>query len=140
GPDEEAAGQPAAKGMNDNEPDAVRADHSIPEVRGMAFPVPAGGGPKLPVMVGEKGTYWCTIRVHGTPGHASMPLRTDNALVTAAEVVKRIADFQPKTEIHDVWRAFVERMQFSEDMGKALLDPDAFQQLSENLPVGLARM
>jgi acetylornithine deacetylase/succinyl-diaminopimelate desuccinylase-like protein len=91
-------------------------------------------------MVGEKGTYWCTIRVHGTPGHASMPLRTDNALVTAAEVVRRIASYQPKTEIHDVWRRFVERMQFPEEMSKALLDPDAFDQLSENLPVGLARM
>ena len=31
-------------------------------------------------------------RVHGTPGHGSQPFRTDNALVTAAEVVRRIAD------------------------------------------------
>src|SRR5947208_2544335 len=139
-PDEEALGQHGAKWMTENEPDAVRADYCITEFGGMRFPVPTEGGAKLPVMVGEKGTYWCTLRVRGTPGHASMPLRTDNALVTAAEVVKRIADFQPKTEIHDVWRAFVERMQFPEDMGKALLDPDAFQQLSENLPVGLARM
>ena len=138
--DEEALGKHGAQWMTENEPEAVRADYCITEFGGMRFPIPTAGGPKLPVMVGEKGTYWCTIRVHGTPGHASMPLRTDNALVTAAEVVKRIADFQPKTEIHDVWRAFVERMQFPEDMGKALLDPDAFQQLSENLPVGLARM
>jgi acetylornithine deacetylase/succinyl-diaminopimelate desuccinylase-like protein len=118
----------------------VRTDYCITEFGGMRFPVPTEGGPKLPVMVGEKGTYWCTIRVHGTPGHASMPLRTDNAIVTAAEVVRRIAAYQPKTEIHDVWRRFVERMQFPEEMSNALLDPDKFDELSENLPVGLARM
>ena len=43
----------------------------------------------LPVMVGEKGVNWCTIRVSGTPGHGSRPYATDNALVTAAEVVER---------------------------------------------------
>jgi acetylornithine deacetylase/succinyl-diaminopimelate desuccinylase-like protein len=138
--DEEALGTHGAKWMTENEPDAVRADYCITEFGGMRFPVPTEGGPKLPVMVGEKGTYWCTIRVHGTPGHASMPLRTDNALVTAAEVVRRIAAYQPKTEIHDVWRRFVERMQFPDEMSKALLDPAKFDELSENLPVGLARM
>ena len=49
-------------------------------------------GTKLPVIVGEKGSWWCTLRVRGTPGHASQPYRTDNALVTAAEVVRRLAD------------------------------------------------
>ncbi|HJT38434.1 MAG TPA: M20/M25/M40 family metallo-hydrolase [Actinomycetota bacterium] len=138
--DEEALGSHGAQWMTENEPDAVRADYCVTEFGGMRFPIETGGGPKLPVMVGEKGTYWCTIRVHGTPGHASMPLRTDNALVTAAEVVRRLAAYQPKTELHDVWRAFVERMQFPEEMRTALLDPDSFMKLVEELPVGLARM
>ena len=138
--DEEALGAHGAQWMTENEPDAVRADYCITEFGGMRFPVETGGGPKLPVMVGEKGTYWCTIRVHGTPGHASMPLRTDNAVVTAAEVVRRLAEYQPKTEIHDVWKAFVDRMEFPDEMKKALLDPEAFQKLTQELPVGLARM
>src|SRR5205807_1392275 len=138
--DEEALGAYGAQWMTENEPDAVRADYCVTEFGGMRFPVETGGGPKLPVMVGEKGTYWCTIRVHGTPGHASMPLRTDNAVVTAAEVVRRLATYQAKTEIHDVWRAFVERMEFPDEMKAALLDPDAFQKLAQDLPVGLARM
>jgi len=138
--DEEALGAHGAQWMTENEPDAVRADYCVTEFGGMRFPVETGGGPKLPVMVGEKGTYWCTIRVHGTPGHASMPLRTDNAVVTAAEVVRRLAAYQPKTEIHDVWRAFVERMEFPDEMKQALLDPDAFEKLAQELPVGLARM
>ena len=138
--DEEALGAHGAQWMTENEPDAVRADYCVTEFGGMRFPVETGGGPKLPVMVGEKGTYWCTIRVHGTPGHASMPLRTDNAVVTAAEVVRRLDAYQPKTEIHDVWRGFVDRMGFPDEMRKALLDPDSFQDLVQELPVGLARM
>ena len=138
--DEEALGAHGAQWMTENEPDAVRADYCVTEFGGMRFPVETGGGPKLPVMVGEKGTYWCTIRVHGTPGHASMPLRTDNAVVTAAEVVRRLAAYQPKTEIHDVWRSFVDRMEFPDEMKQALLDPDVFQKLTQELPVGLARM
>ena len=51
--------------------------------------------PRLPVLVGEKGTFWSKLTVHGTPGHGSQPFRTDNALVTAAEVVRRIAEYQP---------------------------------------------
>jgi acetylornithine deacetylase/succinyl-diaminopimelate desuccinylase-like protein len=138
--DEEALGTHGAKYMTEQEPDAIRSDYCITEFGGMRFPIPTGGGPKLPVMVGEKGTYWCTIRVKGTAGHASMPYRADNALVTAAEVVRRLSAYQPKTEIHDVWRRFVQDMEFPEDFQKALLDPDAFAALSENLPVGLARM
>ncbi|MGZ4139076.1 MAG: M20/M25/M40 family metallo-hydrolase [Actinomycetota bacterium] len=138
--DEEALGTHGAKWMTENEPDAVRTDYCVTEFGGMRFPIPTGDGPKLPVMVGEKGTYWCTIRVHGTPGHASMPFRTDNALVTASEVVRRLSAYQPKTEIHDVWRRFVERMNFPDDFAKALLDPGTFDQLTETLPVGLARM
>ena len=35
------------------------------------IPIPSPAGLKLPVIVGEKGAYWCTIRVKGTPGHGS---------------------------------------------------------------------
>ena len=72
-----------------DEADAVRADYVITEAGG--FPLASPTGTKLPVIVGEKGTHWTTLRVTGTPGHASQPYRTDNALVTAAEVVRRLA-------------------------------------------------
>ena len=41
----------------------------------------------------------------GEPGHGSMPYGADNALVTAAEVVRRLADYRPRAEIDDIWRA-----------------------------------
>ena len=96
-------------------------------------------GPRLPVLVGEKGTFWTKIRVHGTPGHGSQPFRTDNALVTAAEVVRRIAEYRPQTQIHESWRQFVEGMHFEPEITAALLDPDDFAGALAELPLGIAR-
>ena len=72
-----------------------------------------------PVIVGEKGSYWCRITVRGTPGHASQPFRTDNALVTAAEVVRRLAEYRPPTQIHDTWRRFIEGVDFGPEWNAA---------------------
>ena len=69
--------------------DAVKADYVITESGGV--PIPTRSGVKLPVTVGEKGINWRRLVIKGTPGHGSMPFRTDNALVTAAEVVRRVA-------------------------------------------------
>jgi acetylornithine deacetylase/succinyl-diaminopimelate desuccinylase-like protein len=139
--DEEALGSYGAGWLVENEPDAVRADYVVTEAGGFRMPLPSSSGPKLPVMVGEKGSYWCTIRVKGTPGHGSMPLRTDNALVKAAEVVRRIAEYRPETQIHDVWRQFVHTADLPPEMTEVLLDPQSIRGFFESAPdVGLARM
>jgi len=121
----------------DHERDAVYADYVLTESGGFQIPSPAG--PRLPVLVGEKGTFWTKIRVHGTPGHGSQPFHTDNALVTAAEVVRRIAEFRPQTQIHESWRQFVEGMHFDAEVTAALLDPDRFDGALTELPLGIAR-
>jgi acetylornithine deacetylase/succinyl-diaminopimelate desuccinylase-like protein len=105
------------------------------------MPLPSTSGRKLVTIVGEKGTYWCRLRIRGTPGHGSMPFRTDNALVKAAEVVRRIAAFQPETRIIDVWRTFVERSELPPDLSAMLLDPERVRAFCETVPdAGLARM
>ena len=134
--DEEALGYHGAGWMADHETDAVRADYVITESGGIPMQTPSGV--KLPVIVGEKGTYWCKLIVKGTPGHGSQPLRTDNALVTAAEVVRRLSEYEPATMIHDIWRRFVEGM-FPREMADALLDPESLRGLVQTLPLGLAR-
>jgi acetylornithine deacetylase/succinyl-diaminopimelate desuccinylase-like protein len=91
------------------------------------------------VIVGEKGSYWCTLRVRGTPGHASQPFRTDNALVKAAEVVRRIAAYRPETHIHDIWRRFIESMGYPDEMTAPLLSADSFMDAVSALPDGVAR-
>lgn len=136
--DEEALGTYGAEHLAHHEHDAVGADFVITESGGI--PVPGGGGElRLPVLVGEKGSCWCTLRVKGTPGHASQPWATDNALVTAAEVVRRIAEFRPQTDIHDTWRRFLEGMGLPDEMVAPLLDPDRLVDTLHDLPLSMAR-
>jgi acetylornithine deacetylase/succinyl-diaminopimelate desuccinylase-like protein len=135
--DEESLGTYGAEHLVERERDAVIADFVITESGGIPIPSPAGL--KLPVIVGEKGSWWCTLRVKGTPGHASQPYRTDNALVTAAEVVRRIAAFQPRAEIHDTWRRFIESMGYPDELTGPLLDPEGIVDACAALPVGMAR-
>ncbi len=135
--DEENLGTWGAEHMLARERDAVSADYVVTEAGG--FQLPSAQGPRLPVIVGEKGSYWCRISVRGTPGHASQPFRTDNALVTAAEVVRRLAEYRPPTVIHDTWQRFVEGVDFGPEWNARLLDEDHLYEFCEELPIGLAR-
>ncbi len=135
--DEEALGTYGAAHLVDEQRDAVNADYVITEAGG--FPLPSPTGIKLPVIVGEKGTHWSTLRVTGTPGHASQPYRTDNAVVTAAEVVGRLAAFKPPTVLHDVWRRFLTSMDLPSELTAPLLDEASFEGALDGLPIGMAR-
>jgi acetylornithine deacetylase/succinyl-diaminopimelate desuccinylase-like protein len=79
------------------------------------------------------------LRVTGTAGHASQPFLTDNAVVTAAEVVTRLHNYRPPTMMHDVWRRFVESIGYDESLTRPLLDEEGFIELCESLPIGMAR-
>jgi len=135
--DEEALGSLGAGHLVDHEADAIRADYVVTESGGI--PIPSPTGLKLPVIVAEKGSLWAQLRVSGTPGHGSQPYKTDNALVTAAAVVQRLAAYQPATQIHAIWRRFLEGMDYPEELVGPLLDPDAFVEACDGLPVGMAR-
>ena len=136
--DEEALGTHGAKYLVEHERDAVAADYVITESGGI--PMPAASGIKLPVLVAEKGSCWTFLRVRGTPGHGSQPFRTDNALVKAAEVVRRIAAYHPETMISETWKRFVEGMEFGPEITEPLTRPEGFLELCEALPLGLGRI
>lgn len=135
--DEEADGSYGAAHLLDHELDAVQADYVITESGGI--PIPSPTGLKLPVIVGEKGLHGVRLKVTGTPGHGSQPFKTDNALVTAAEVVRRIAEYEPASQIHDIWRAFLEGMDYPDELVAPLLDPDRLVGALDLLPLGMAR-
>jgi len=136
--DEEALGTHGADYLLSHEADAVAADYVITESGGI--PMPAASGLKLPVLVAEKGSCWTFLRVRGTPGHGSQPFRTDNALVKAAEVVRRIAEYRPETTISETWRRFVEGMEFGPELTDPLTRPEGFLDLCEALPLGMGRI
>lgn len=137
--DEEALGTHGAEWLTAHEADAVSVDYVITEFGGIPIPTPTGI--KLPVLVAEKGTLWTTLRVRGTAGHASQPFRTDNALIKAAEVVRRIAEYRPETQIHEWWRGFIGAMGLPDDLTEPALKAEGFVEFFEAVPmVGLARI
>jgi acetylornithine deacetylase/succinyl-diaminopimelate desuccinylase-like protein len=135
--DEESQGVWGADWLLEHERDAVYADYVLTESGGLQ--IPTAHGPRLPVLVGERGTYWSTMTIRGTPGHASAPYATDNALATAADVVRRLAAFRPPAIIHDAWRGFVQGIELDPEIAAGLVDPDRVDETLAKLPVGFAR-
>jgi acetylornithine deacetylase/succinyl-diaminopimelate desuccinylase-like protein len=137
--DEEGLGTHGAKWLCQHAADEVNSDYVITESGG--FPMGgADGTTRLPVIVAEKGVYWCRLTVKGTPGHGSQPFRTDNALVKAAEVVRRVDAYRPQAQLHEAWTRFIEGVGFPPELAGPLLDPDRIDAFCDELPmVGLAR-
>lgn len=130
--DEEAGAEWGADWLLQHHRDAVMADYVLTECGGT--PIHTASGTKLPVLVAEKGSAWCRIVVHGTAGHGSTPLIADNALVKAAEVVRRLAAYRPLGTIHDTWRAYVAAMGFEPELEAVLLDPARITDWAETHP------
>ena len=137
--DEEAGGRWGAEYMVDQHWDAVGADYVLTELGGWSS-TDAGGRRAVTINVAEKGLSWRRLRVHGTPGHGSMPYGADNALLTAAEIVRRLGAIRTRPDLGDLWRAQVERIPVPDDMRDALLDPDRIDDALAQLPGGLARI
>ena len=87
--DEENGGWEGAGWVVDHRPDLLRAAGGVNEAGGVSAEI--GGRRFYPIQVAEKGHEVFRIHVHGTWGHGSMP-RDDNALVMAAEAVRRLAE------------------------------------------------
>jgi acetylornithine deacetylase/succinyl-diaminopimelate desuccinylase-like protein len=136
--DEEAGGVYGAEHLARNEADAVRCDYCITESGG--FPLPTPNGVRLPYLREEKGPMWARLRVTGAPGHGSMPYGTDNALVKAAEIVRRINDYRPPTRLDDAWTGFVHGLGIPEELAGPLLQEDGFVEALAMLPAGIAKM
>lgn len=136
--DEEAMGVHGAKWMVDHHWDAIACDYVLTEMGGWSVHGPDGH--KIGISVGEKGLAWRRLRIKGTPGHGSMPFGTDNALVKAAEVIRRVAAYRPRARIDHVWRAQVQAAQLPDDLKAALLDPARIWEACERLPPAAARL
>jgi acetylornithine deacetylase/succinyl-diaminopimelate desuccinylase-like protein len=87
-------------------PDAVRCNFAINEGGGERIEL-ADGRPVYVATVAEKMTAPFRLRVRGRSGHASMPGIADNALVKAARLIERIADFRPEPQLGPEAEAFL---------------------------------
>jgi acetylornithine deacetylase/succinyl-diaminopimelate desuccinylase-like protein len=130
--DEEAGSAHGARWVADEHPDAIRCKYLLTESGGLHT---GGEGQRsVGVIVAEKGVAWRRLRVRGTPGHGSMPFGSDNALVTAATVVSRLAEYRPTPRFHELWRGQVESLGLPDDMKAAMLDENTIDDLLADLP------
>lgn len=127
--DEEAGGSLGAKWMIENHWDAVACDYMVTEMGGFW----AGDGKSIVMTTEEKGIAWRRLTVHGSPSHGSMPYKTDNALVKAAEVVRRISTYRGTPRLDELWTGLIKTSGLSTDLQTRLLDPTRLQDALDEL-------
>ena len=134
--DEEAGSAHGARWVADHHPDAIRFDYVLTENGGLHAGTP--DAPASPSTSPRRAWRGGGCGCRGTPGHGSMPFRIDNALVKAAAVVQRLAEYRPAPRFHELWPARVETLPVPDEMKAALLDPQRIDDLLEAMPSAAA--
>ena len=90
-------------------PDAVRAEYCVNE--GAGDRIDFGGGRIFYLCsAAEKMSSPFRLSVHGRSGHASMPGIADNALVKAAPLIERLAEYRPEPRLEPEVAAFLRQL------------------------------
>jgi acetylornithine deacetylase/succinyl-diaminopimelate desuccinylase-like protein len=131
-PDEETGGDHGVLHLLAHRPELLRCDAVLTEAGGTV--VATERGPVIGVAVGEKGMAPTRIVVHGKAAHGSTPRAGDNALVTAAEVVRRLATARPPTVISAEWRDWVVATVDDRSLRARLLDGEHLWDDLDGLP------
>ncbi|NHJ32195.1 MAG: M20/M25/M40 family metallo-hydrolase, partial [Asgard group archaeon] len=88
--DEETGGSYGTEWLLENHPEEMKCDFAVSEMGGVNL-----SSGKIGFMIGEKGAVWLKLSFTGTPGHGSVPFGSDNAIVKAAEAIKRLFEYKP---------------------------------------------
>jgi acetylornithine deacetylase/succinyl-diaminopimelate desuccinylase-like protein len=135
--DEEAGGLHGAGYVCKKHWDSLRANYLLTENGGTV--IEHGGEMRVTVHVGEKGVAWRRLRVKGTPGHGSTPYKADNALVKAAKIITKLAEYRPSPYVDELWRGFVGSLDLEPAVKQALMDPVSVEESIDKLPTALAK-
>jgi acetylornithine deacetylase/succinyl-diaminopimelate desuccinylase-like protein len=135
-PDEECGGEQGIKLLLEQHRDLLDVDYAVTEIGGAVRSTPSGS--MVECYVAEKGGGTIVVHVKGTAAHSSVPWGSDNALVTAAEVIRRLTTYRPRTEILPSWVSWVEAQGFAPEVEAVLLDPDRLHDALGDLPPVLA--
>ena len=135
--DEEAGGSLGAEWIVEHAWPDVACDYVLTESGGI--PVDGAQGRAIVFATAEKGIGWRRLTVRGTPGHGSMPYGADNALVTAAEVIRRITAYDPPATLSGHWRSWVANLDLPAELKAGLLDEGRLADTLAELDPKLAR-
>ena len=120
--DEESGGVYGAQPLVEDQWDLVGGDFLLTEV---AYPgIPIGDHRRVPVTVGEKGTYWSQLMASGTPGHGSAPYGRENAASKLVTALVGIINTESPAEIGPEWADFVEKLGLDPELMGRLIDVD----------------
>jgi acetylornithine deacetylase/succinyl-diaminopimelate desuccinylase-like protein len=107
--DEEVGDDFGLSWMCREHPDAVRAEYCVNE--GAGDRIDFGDGLIFYLCsASEKMSSPFSLSVHGRSGHASMPGIADNALVKAAPLIERLAEFRPEPRLEPEVAAFLRQL------------------------------
>ena len=114
-------------------PEALRCEYCVNEGAGDRLEL--GGRVFYAFSAAEKMSSPFRLRVRGRSGHASMPGIADNALVKAADLIRRLADYRPELELGPETEALVEAVTGGPptDAEAALADVGALDPLLADL-------
>jgi len=129
--DEEAQVGAGIQWYADHERELIEADYVLTEAGGLHLG--SSEAPKIMMHVGEKGIEWRQLTVRGTPGHGSRPFKADNALIKAAAIVQRLAEYRPPAQFHELWRQQVLGFGFDDETTAILLDEGAIDEFLDDL-------
>ena len=132
--DEEAGGTHGDEWIVDHHWDAVKCDYMVTELGGFW----SGDGRSLLITTEEKGVAWRRLTIGGTPSHGSMPYKSDNALVKAAEIVRRITAYTGTPRLDDLWKGLIRTSGLPADLEQMLLDPGRVHDALAMLPPAIA--
>ena len=131
--DEESGGVYGARPLVDDHWDLVGGDFLLTEV---AYPgIPVGHHRRVPVTVGEKGTYWSELLASGTPGHGSAPYGRENAASKLVTALVGIINTDSPAEIGPEWASFVEKLGFDPELTERLIDVDTLDTAIDQIAV-----
>ena len=134
--DEETGGYHGVLHLLEHHPDLLRCDVALTEAGGTVTRTTRG--PVLDVGVGEKGMAPMQLVARGRAAHASTPRAGDNALVTAAEAIRRIDAARPDTTVGEDWRRWVDATVEDDELRSLLLDERTLWDALPRLPADVA--
>jgi acetylornithine deacetylase/succinyl-diaminopimelate desuccinylase-like protein len=129
--DEEEGSVGGARWLCANRPDLVRTDYVINE--GGGHFVERAGRRIYLLESGEKGTAQFRIIVKGEAGHASVPMRSGNAVVAASRVVDALATHELPLDIDASSEDLVRLLVDSPALRERLRDPRTARQALTDL-------
>jgi acetylornithine deacetylase/succinyl-diaminopimelate desuccinylase-like protein len=129
--DEEVGSGYGLEWLCDEYPDAVRTTWCINE--GGGDRIVADGHVLYLCSTAEKASSPFVLRVRGRSGHASMPSLGDNALVKAAELVRRLGSLELPVTMTSETRAFLHAV-----VGETASPEDALAKLRARAPAAAA--